>query len=110
MTVMACLDCGAFSEQSRCPQHRKQHELTRRGVSSGWSWTETKKRIKRRDHYRCQNTVNGKPCLSGLDIEVDHIIPREFGGTNHDSNLQVLCGTCHSEKTRGAGKSRGVRI
>ena len=32
--------------------------------------------------------------------EVDHIVPLHQGGTDVRHNLQVLCSTCHAEKTR----------
>jgi hypothetical protein len=31
--------------------------------------------------------------------EVDHIVPRAAGGSNQESNLQLLCMKCHREKT-----------
>jgi len=30
---------------------------------------------------------------------VDHVIPKFKGGTNNDSNLQLLCRDCHRIKT-----------
>lgn len=33
-------------------------------------------------------------------LEVDHIIARKMGGTDHISNLQLLCGSCN--RTKGA--------
>ncbi len=30
---------------------------------------------------------------------VDHILPLNKGGTNHEGNLQGLCAGCHSKKT-----------
>lgn len=29
---------------------------------------------------------------------VDHIIPKEQGGTDHEDNLRSLCTTCHSRR------------
>ena len=39
-----------------------------------------------REHFRPQN------------LEVDHIIPRSKGGTDHLDNLQLLCGHCNRVK------------
>lgn len=32
--------------------------------------------------------------------QVDHIHPLHAGGSNHPSNLQVLCVECHARKTQ----------
>lgn len=34
------------------------------------------------------------------DLDIDHIVPRFLGGTGAQSNLQVLCQTCHRRKSR----------
>ena len=34
------------------------------------------------------------------DIDIDHIIPLAFAGTNNITNLQPLCKNCHKEKTK----------
>lgn len=35
--------------------------------------------------------------------EVDHILPLSHGGSHASDNLQSLCKSCHSKKTRGQG-------
>nr|WP_281362426.1 HNH endonuclease [Pararobbsia alpina] len=52
-----------------------------------------------RDKYTCQH------CKRATRIgEVDHITALENGGSNDDSNLQLLCIPCHKLKT---AKDRG---
>lgn len=38
--------------------------------------------------------------------QVDHIVPLHEGGTNHDSNLHVLCVECHAMKTQNEARRR----
>ncbi len=45
--------------------------------------------------HRCQK------CAATADLEFDHIIPRAAGGSGDVSNGQVLCATCHWDKTLG---------
>ena len=49
------------------------------------------------------------------NMTVDHIIPQTAGGTDHEDNLQLLCGACNSTKGTGTQaeliaklKERGV--
>lgn len=49
--------------------------------------------------YRCQ------ACGNGVDkLELDHIVPVAFGGSNALDNLQWLCVQCHKEKTKADAK------
>jgi len=48
-----------------------------------------KKLIKKRDGHRCKN------CGSQFDLQIDHVIPKGFGGINHPNNLQTLCRQCN---------------
>ncbi|BAD55092.1 HNH endonuclease [Nocardia farcinica] len=71
-----------------------------RGVS-----TATAERIRRRDHRTCQQC--GQP-----GSQVDHRINVAAGGTDDDSNLWVLCDSCHATKTSresAAGRAKVSR-
>ena len=35
------------------------------------------------------------------NMTVDHIVPQKHGGTDHEDNLQLLCGACNSTKGTG---------
>jgi 5-methylcytosine-specific restriction enzyme A len=78
----------------------------------GWSyqkpkgWTATTQRILKRDNHSCY--ICGPHC-TGFATQVDHVIPRSQGGSDHDSNLSAACKPCHDEKTKAettAGKRR----
>jgi len=47
-----------------------------------------------RDNCRCRACGVSDP----LTLEVDHIVPRSKGGTDHPSNLQALCPFCNNTK------------
>lgn len=63
----------------------------------GAAWDRVRKQALRRDKHLCQ------PCLSRGHITaaeaVDHITPKARGGTDDLSNLQSICGDCHTAKT-----------
>ena len=46
--------------------------------------------------------------VSGKQAHVDHIIPLEDGGTDADANLAVRCASCHSRKTIGEQRRKGL--
>ncbi|ARU63911.1 hypothetical protein CBW65_13955 [Tumebacillus avium] len=48
-----------------------------------------KHEAKIRDDYACQI------CYNDLDLEVHHIVPRQFGGSHNEDNLITLCSSCH---------------
>jgi hypothetical protein len=54
--------------------------------------TDKRRTIYERDAYRCQM------CDGWEDLTIDHIVPRERGGTNDMDNLQTLCRKCNSRK------------
>ena len=56
------------------------------------------RRVVIRDGFRC------KKCrVIPIYPTTDHILPKIFGGTSKDDNLQMLCLMCHREKDELAG-------
>lgn len=44
------------------------------------------------------------------NLELEHSIPLSEGGTNDDSNLKLVCHTCHKGKTSAERSSRLKRM
>ena len=63
----------------------------------GTAWEKLRKYIIERDDGLCQSCMISGRISPGS--EVDHITPKAKGGTDDESNLQLLCTPCHAEKT-----------
>lgn len=68
-------------------------------------WRARRARILVRDANRCRDCGM---VVSGKQAHVDHIIPLEDGGTDADANLAVRCASCHSRKTIGEQRRKGL--
>ena len=88
-TVPGCPRFGAGKRESygRCAQHTRPSS-SKRGYDAAWQTT--------RARVLAANPVC--PCGERA-TDVDHILSRRQGGTDHESNLQSLCHPCHSSKT-----------
>jgi 5-methylcytosine-specific restriction endonuclease McrA len=71
---------------------------------TGRRWLAIRRRIMIRDLYTCKNPLCAVITISG---EVDHKIPLEQGGTDHEDNLQYLCKPCHVTKTN---RDQGLKV
>ncbi|NIQ00970.1 MAG: HNH endonuclease [Nitrospinaceae bacterium] len=73
-------------------------------LPSSSKWERIRRRIFRRDKYKCQ------PCkrrgILSAGQEVDHIVPRSQGGRDTDENLQTICRQCHREKTHAESQQK----
>ena len=73
--------------------------------------TDIPKRSEKLPNYRThKHTLFGKQeglcngCRTQFpfrNMTVDHIVPQSQGGTDHEDNLQLLCGACNSTKGNG---------
>lgn len=67
------------------------HTNTRRGI-----YPRIRKEIISEQNNKCNMCI--KP-LTEFNVNIDHKIGVQFGGTNDIDNLQALCLECHNEKT-----------
>lgn len=58
----------------------------------GKGWKKTRQAVRDRDKV-CQ--ACSKPPEQGKALDVHHLVPFRFGGTNSLTNLVALCGSCH---------------
>ena len=74
-------------------------------MERGRAWMAKRHRVAMAHNYQCKC---GAVWVSTRD-HIDHIIPREQGGSNDESNLQPLCRPCHDEKTKAEATARSKR-
>ena len=76
-------------------ERRGDRIWSHRKKSSGYISGTLRYEILKRAKYRCE--LCG---ISAADkaLEVDHIVPRNQGGTDYSSNLQALCYSCNAMK------------
>lgn len=67
----------------------------------GWAGVQDRERIRKRDCGLCQECKRNNRVTLG--VAVDHIIPlwkgEAAGGTDDDSNKELLCQPCHDAKS-----------
>lgn len=115
--------CGKLVSDGRyCPDHKRaapgsfadKDRGTRHQRGYGTNWEKLRLAILRRDNGLCQECLrNGVLKAVGdkpYSAFCDHIVPQAEGGTDDESNLQMLCRACHTAKTdkeklRGRGVS-----
>lgn len=94
-----------------CPTHGKrpwEHQRpgsTERGY--GAAWRATRARILERDGHLCV------PCRTEGRTQpatmVDHVTPKNLGGTGDDSNLRAICKQCHDSKSAREGQAASMK-
>jgi len=90
----------AASRVTMLPTQRPDTVERKRG-SAG---VRDRERIRARDSGLCQECKrNGR---TSIGAAVDHIIPLWKGGSDDDSNKELLCAPCHDVKTVREAKDR----
>lgn len=88
-------------------ERRGEAVYNHRRKSTGYISGTIKYEVLKRARYRCE--------LCGISadekaLEVDHILPKNHGGSNDESNFQALCYSCNSMKRdRDNTDFRGLR-
>ncbi len=109
-----------FSDSERnelirlCDQKIEEYKARRgeaiwqhRAISLGAVPGSLRYEVLKRARYRCE--LCGIPA-SERALDVDHIKPRKFGGTDDLENLQALCWKCNADKgARDSTDFRGLR-
>ena len=60
------------------------------------AFSKSIRRILRNQNNQCE--ICGLKFLPGDVIEIDHIMPKKSGGSDHYDNLQAVHGHCHDQK------------
>jgi len=72
------------------------------------NWDKIRKRVYRRDGFKCQRCG-----ASDTELHAHHIKPKSKGGSHSTSNLKTLCKSCHESvhghSVGGRGGSRSYR-
>lgn len=73
----------------------------------GWAGVQGRERIRKRDCGLCQECRRQHRVSVGA--AVDHIKPLWDGGTDSDTNKELLCQACHDAKTAREAAQRAGR-
>ncbi len=77
----------------------------------GAEWDKLVKRIRARDRDVCQHCIRTGHLPLGYYSAVDHRVPKSEGGTDEESNLEVICKPHHDVKTAAeSARARGANI
>ena len=99
MPKFFCYNCGAISDQRKCPVHRVKRKDTRRKKTVSYA-----QRKYRKDAVEAYIKIYGYVCQGyrrephpSTDLTADHIVATANGGDEF-GQLQIYCRSCNSTK------------
>lgn len=69
-----------------------------KNYTSNWIRKEKRAKIYARDSHTCLYCGDSVHDTAGLVLTLDHVVPKELGGTNVHTNLVTACHSCNSSK------------
>lgn len=103
-----CLDCRCLTRNpSRCDtcQAARQRQIDQargsahaRGYGAAWQRVARAAVARHREQYGDWCPGWEVPAHPATDLTGDHVIPKDRGGTNDPTNVQVLCRACNARK------------
>ena len=76
-----------------------RHRTSRHQRGYDYAWERLRLVILARDRYLCQCSDCKASGRVRLATQVDHIVPKAKGGTDHPSTLQAINHACHGVKS-----------
>ncbi len=70
--------------------------MSHKNQGSNWIRREKRLAIYSRDGFCC--LFCGRGAEDGVELTLDHVLPRELGGSNEASNLATACMDCNKRK------------
>lgn len=74
----------------------------------GYAGVKDRERIRKRDCGLCQECQ--RQGRMSIGVAVDHITPLWMGGSDDETNKELLCQPCHDAKTAREARLRSSRV
>lgn len=97
---------GRYCDAHRAVEQRQRGTSAQRGYDYRWQKIRA---LHLQEFPLCADPFNVHDGAPPLATDVDHIQRKRDGGTNDPSNLQSLCHSCHSRKTRAEMGEGGIK-
>jgi len=98
--------CDAHQDLAAAWKGARRGSAAERGY--GAAWRKLRLLVLQRDGWRCRCDECKKTGRVRNASEVDHVIPKAEGGTDHPSNLRAINSECHKAKSQ-AESARATR-